>query len=208
MPALGDDDLAPVNDGAGMRGVTEVLRADPKVGVAAAAAAGVLFVVLPTEADATSLSESAGDLVAQAPPMSDGRPVLRLQPAAGQVTLLSPELARRAVTGGEPPTELGAAGIVPVEASPPAVAVRVSDGPEGRLLVIAAEEEPGWTATVDGHPVPIVRAWNHLVGVSMPTRAAEVRVEQPTALRSVLLLTQAAMVLFILLTAIPSRRPR
>jgi GT2 family glycosyltransferase len=208
MPAFGDDDLAPVNDGAGMRGVAEVLRADPKVGIASAAAAGVLFVVLPTEADATRLSESAGDLVASAPPLSDGRPVLRLQPAAGQVTLLSPELARRAETGGEPPTDLGAAGIVPVEAAPPAVAVRVSDGPAGRLLVIAAEEEPGWTATIDGQPAPIVRAWNHLVGVSLPTRAAEVRVEQPTALRSVLLLTQAAMVLFILLTAIPSRQPR
>jgi uncharacterized membrane protein YfhO len=84
----------------------------------------------------------------------------------------------------------------------------VSDGPSGRLLVIAAEEEPGWQATVDGRAVPVVRAWGHLVGVSVPTRAADVRVAQPTALRSVLLLTQAAMVLFVLLTAIPSRRSR
>lgn len=207
MPAFGDDDLAPVNDAVSMRTLTEALRSDPKVGVAQAAAAGVLFVVVPTREEAATLRESAGDLVAEAPPMSDGRPVLRLQPAAGQVTLLSPELARRAVTGGEPPTELGVGGIVPVDATPPLVAVRVSDGPSGRLLVIAAEEEPGWVATVDGQQVPIVRAWNHLVAVSLPTRAAEVQVEQPTALRSVLLLTQAAMVLFTALTAIPSRRP-
>lgn len=207
MPAFGDDDLAPVNDAVSVRTLTEVLRSDPQVGVAQAAAAGVLFVVVPTREEAATLRESAGDLVAEAPPTSDGRPVLRLQPAAGQVTLLSPELARRAVTGGEPPTELGVGGIVPVDATPPLVAVRVSDGPSGRLLVIAAEEEPGWTATVDGQQVPIVRAWNHLVAVSLPTRAAEVQVEQPTALRSVLLLTQAAMVLFTALTAIPSRRP-
>jgi len=51
-----------------------------------------------------------------------------------------------------------------------------------------------------------VRAWGHLVGVPLGTRAADVRVEQPTALRSVLLLVQAAMVLFVLLTAIPGRR--
>jgi uncharacterized membrane protein YfhO len=88
------------------------------------------------------------------------------------------------------------------------VAVRVSEGSAGRLLVVAAEEEPGWTATVDGRPVPVVRAWNHLVAVSLPMHAAEVRIEQPTALRSVLLLTQAAMVLFILLTAIPSRQQK
>jgi GT2 family glycosyltransferase len=208
MPAFGDDDLAPVNDAVSMRSLAEVLRSDPKAGVAQAAAAGVLFVVAPTREEAASLRESAGDLVSDAPPMSDGRPVLRLQPAAGSVTLLSPEQARRAVTGGEPPAELGVGGIVPVDAAPPSVAVRVSDGPDGRLLVIAAEEEPGWTATVDGRQVPIVRAWNHLVAVSLPTRAANVQVEQPTALRSVLLLTQAAMVLFIALTAIPSRRPQ
>jgi GT2 family glycosyltransferase len=207
MPVFGDDDLAPVNDAVSVRTLAEVLRSDPKAGVAQAVAAGVLFVVVPTRSEASLLAESAGDLVADAPPTSDGRPVLRLQPAAGQVTLLSPELARRAVTGGEPPSELGTGGIVPVEAAPPSVAVRVSDGPAGRLLVIAAEEEPGWVATVDGQRVPIVRAWNHLVAVSLPTRAAEVRVEQPTALRGVLLLTQAAMVLFIALTAIPSRRP-
>ncbi|MFL6126924.1 glycosyltransferase [Actinophytocola sp.] len=208
MPSFGDDDLAPVNDAVSMRSLAEVLRSDPKAGVAQAAAAGVLFVVVPSSSEAASLRESAGDLVVEAPPMSDGRPVLRLQPAAGSVTLLSPEQARRAVTGGEPPVELGAGGLVPVDAAPPSVAVRVSDGPDGRLLVITAEEEPGWTATVDGRPVPIVRAWNHLVAVSLPTRAANVQVEQPTALRSVLLLTQAAMVLFIALTAIPSRGPR
>jgi hypothetical protein len=206
MPAFGDDDLAPVNDAISTRTLVEMLRSDPKAGVAQAVAAGVLFVVVPTDEEAALLSEAAGDLVAEAPPTSDGHPVLRLQPAGGQVTLLSPELARRAVTGGPPPSELGTGGIVPVEATPPSVAVRVSDGPDGRLLVIAAEEEPGWIATIDGQQVPIVRAWNHLVAVSLPTRAAEVRVEQPTALRSVLLLTQGAMVLFIALTAIPSRR--
>jgi GT2 family glycosyltransferase len=206
MPEFGDDDLAPVNDAVSMRALADVLRSDPKAGVAQAASAGVLFVVVPTRAEAVSLRASAGDLVADAPPTSDGRPVLRLQPAGGAVTLLSPEQARRAVTGGEPSVELGTGGIVPVEAAPPSVAVRVSDGPSGRLLVIAAEEEPGWTATVDGQQVPIVRAWNHLVAVSLPTRAADVQVDQPTALRGVLLLTQAAMVLFIALTAIPSRR--
>ena len=142
----------------------------------------------------------------------EGPAVVRLQPC-GQATVRvigagGRPLAHRAVTGGEPPAELGTGGIVPVEASPPSVAVRVSDGPAGRLLVIAAEEEPGWVATIDGRQVPIVRAWNHLVAVSLPTRAAEVQVEQPTALRSVLLLTQAAMVLFTALTAIPSRTTR
>lgn len=208
---LGDDDFAPV-PGAVIRlaGQRDGLLADDaeraKAAVASAAAAGVAFVVMPDKPSGDRLRATAGDLVSDAPPMSDGRPVLRVQLAAGQVTLLSPELAKLALTGGAPPVKLGTAGIVPVEATPPAVAVRISDGPDGRLLVIAAEEEPGWVATVDGRQVPIVRAWGHLVGVQVSTRAAEVRVEQPTTLRAVLLLIQAAVVLFTLLTAVPGRR--
>lgn len=211
LPRLGDDDLAPVpgstaRSAALSAGLMSGERERARTAVAAATASGVIFVVLPDGAAADRLRDAAGDLVADAPATSDGRPVLRLQLAAGQATLLSPELARQAVIGGQPPTELGAGGIVPVEASPPAVAVRVSDGPAGRLLVIAAEEEPGWRATVDGRQVPVVRAWGHLVAVEVPTRAAEVRVVQSSALRGVLLLAQAAVVVFTLLTAIPGRR--
>ncbi|MCT2586239.1 glycosyltransferase [Actinophytocola gossypii] len=208
LPMFGDDALPPVDAGVSLaRLVAGFGDAEQvPVAVADAAAAGVLFVVAPDAGAGEVIADAAGDLVAGAPATEDGRPVLRLQPAAGQVTLLSPEQARRAITGSPPPTELGAPGIVPVDAWPPSVAVRVSDGPGGRLLVVAAEEEPGWRATVDGREVPVVRAWGHLVGVPLGTSAAEVRVEQPTALRGVLLLIQAAMALFVLLTAIPGRR--
>jgi hypothetical protein len=172
-----------------------------------AAANGVLFAVLPDRAAGDRLKAAVGDLVADAPATTDGRPVVRLQLSAGPALLLSPDLARAAVTGGRPPAQLDlGGGVVPVEAAPPNVALRVSDGAQGRLLVIAAEEEPGWHATVDGKQAPVVRAWGHLVAVVVPTRAADVRVEMPTALRSVLLLTQGAVVLFILLTSIPGRR--
>ena len=206
-----DDDLAPVPGAVvRLRGWREgLLSGDPertRTVVGSAAAVGVAFIVLPDSPAADRARVAAGDLLSAAPSTSDGRPVLRVQLAAGQVTLLSPELAGQALTGGAPPTKLGTAGIVPVEEDPPAVAVRTSDGPDGRLLVLAAEEEPGWLATVDGRQVPVVRAWGHLVGVQVPIRAAEIRVEQPTALRSVLLLIQAAVVLFTLLTAIPGRR--
>lgn len=210
-PRFGDDDYAPT-PAAPLRlaDLDRDLRAAdaPTVrsAVVRAAAGGVLFVVPPDRVAGQQLRRLAGELVADAPETSDGRPVLRLQPAAGSAALLSPELARAAVTGGEPPTRLDAGGVVPVDAAPPNVAVRVSDGPQGRLLVVAAEEEPGWQATVDGKQAAIVRAWGHLVAVVIPTREAEVRIEQPTALRSVLLLTQGAVVLFILLTAIPGRR--
>jgi GT2 family glycosyltransferase len=211
MPAYGDDDLVPVasaenrirrwdND---FRSPTAEVA---KPAVVSAAAAGVLFVVMPDQETSDRLRATAGDLVSPAGSTSDGRPTLRLQPAAGLAVLLAPELAKQAVTGGTPPTALGAGGIVPVDARPPDVAVRVSDGSEGRLLVVAAAEEPGWRAEVNGRQVPVVRAWGNLVGVAVPARAADVRIEYSSTLRAFLLLLQGAALLFTLLTAIPGRR--
>ncbi|WP_346129314.1 glycosyltransferase family 2 protein [Lentzea roselyniae] len=211
MPAFGDDDLVPtVSSPARLRRWNSALLdgADPavKVALAQAASSGVSFLVLPSEKDSARVRGAAGELVSVAPPASDGRPVLRLRLAADTGVLLAPDLARRARTGGEPPAELAAPGISPVNVSLPEVAVRVSAGGEGRVLVLAAEDEPGWTVTVDGQRVPVIRAWGHLVGVPLPSSAAEVRVEMSTTLRDFLLLAQAAAALFTFLTAIPTRR--
>ncbi|MDQ2587103.1 glycosyltransferase family 2 protein [Saccharothrix yanglingensis] len=213
LPAFGDDDLVPVATATTRlaRWSRDLTGGDPaaaRTALAQVAASGVAFVVVPDLAAARRLRDAAGDLVAVTPAMSDGRPVLRVQLAAGNAVLLSPELARRARTGGNPPVELGAPGTAPVEAAPPEVGVQVSEGPEGRLLVLAAEEEPGWRATVDGREVATVRAWGHLVGVTLPVTPSEVRVEVSTTLREILLLLQAAAALFTLLTAIPARPPR
>jgi GT2 family glycosyltransferase len=210
-PAFADDDISPAPGAAariadwdtGLR-ATDATRA--KNAVADAAIAGVLFVVAPDQPTARRLTSLAGNLVSRVPSASDGRPVLRLQPASGAATLISTALAKSAVTGGQPPTQLGVVGISPVDAAPPEIAVRVSEGAAGRLLVLAAEDEPGWQATVDGQPAPITTAWGHLVGVVVPLDGADVQIWQPTALRDVLLLVQAAVLLFAALTAIPSRR--
>ena len=139
-----------------------------------------------------------------AAPTSDGRGVLRLLPPAGQVILISPEQAKAAVTGGGAPGN--APGVAPVQAGLPDVRVRVSDGPTGRLLVLAAEQEAGWKASVGGKGVPIVPAWGHQVAVSVPPASSEVTVEFPGTERNLLLLAQLAAVLFTLLTAVPARR--
>ncbi|MBP2322858.1 GT2 family glycosyltransferase [Kibdelosporangium banguiense] len=211
MPAFGDDDLVAVASAESRirRWDNDLRSPTPEIAkpaVASAAAAGVLFVVMPDQATSDRLRTTAGDLVSPAGSTSDGRPTLRLQPAAGLAVLLAPELAKQAVTGGTPPTALGAGGIVPVDARPPDVAVRVSDGSEGRLLVIGAAEEPGWRAEVNGRQVPVVRAWGNLVGVAVPARSADVRIEYSSTLRAFLLLLQGAALLFTLLTAIPARR--
>ncbi|MFI5614781.1 glycosyltransferase [Amycolatopsis sp. NPDC051903] len=209
LARYGDDQLAPTPGTparlAGWR--TALLTGDAnavKSAVAAAAISGVEYVVLPPGSNAQALGQLAGDLVAGAAPMSDGRPVVRLLPKAGAVTLISPELAKAAVTGGGAP---GAApGVSPVDAQLPDVRVRASDGPTGRLLVLAAEQEAGWQASVNGKSVPIVPAWGHQVAVSIPAASSEVSLAFPGTERSLLLLVQLAAVLFTALTAVPSRR--
>ncbi|MFF5987763.1 glycosyltransferase [Prauserella flavalba] len=208
LPAYGDDALVPV------AGAPERLNAwqrellgGSREAVTSAAAAGVLFLVLPPGEEGARLRQAASDLLHDAPSTSDGRVVLRLTPASGQVTLVSPEQARRAVSGEPPSGELmTGSSVAEVEARLPDVRVRVSDGPDGRLLVLAAEQEAGWRATVNGEPVPIVPAWGHQVAVSVPPRQSEVTVEYSPALHNVLLLVQVAALLFTVLTAIPGRR--
>ncbi|WP_233599152.1 glycosyltransferase family 2 protein [Amycolatopsis sp. WAC 01375] len=209
LPFYGDDELAPTPGSADRLASwrRDLLQGSPdavKQAFAAALASGVSYVVLPSGADGGAFVGLARDLVAPATPTSDGRPVLRLLPAGGQVALISPELAQAAVTGKGAP---GASpGVAPVQAGLPDVRVRVSEGPTGRLLVLAAEFEAGWQASVDGKAVPIVRAWGHQVAVSVPPTPSEVVVEHQGTTRNLLLLAQVAAVLFTLLTAVPTRR--
>ncbi|WP_191304738.1 glycosyltransferase family 2 protein [Lentzea cavernae] len=211
MPAFGDDDLVPTASSPARlrRWNSSLLEGAPpavKMTLAQAAASGVSFVVLPSDEIAGKVRAAAGELVSDAPRATDGRPVLRMRLTADTGVLLAPDLARRARTGGEPPDSVSADGVAPVNVTLPEVAVKVSPGGEGRVLVLAAEDEPGWQVSVDGVRVPVVRAWGHLVGAPLPSGGAEVRVSMSTTLRDFLLLGQAAALLFTLLTAVPTRR--
>ncbi|WP_245572454.1 glycosyltransferase family 2 protein [Actinokineospora enzanensis] len=210
-PRFGDDDLPPTPSAIPRLAALErdlrsndVNRVHTAIG--RAAATGVLYLVWPNDPSADVFRDRAGPLVTVGPRTSDDRPVFRLEVPSGSAYLLSPDLARQALTGTTPPVAASATGVVGVDAAAPLVAARVSDGPDGRLLVVAAEEEPGWEATVDGRPAPIVRAWGAAVAVGVPTRTAQVRIEQPSGLRAGLLLIQAAVVLFTVLTCVPGRR--
>ena len=169
--------------------------------LSAAAASGALFVVLPQGQPAAPIVALAPDLTVAVQPTKDGRAVLRLLQPSGQVVLVPPGVAKQAVTTSAPATTTG---ITPVDAGLPDVHVRVSEGVAGRLLVLSAELEAGWQATVDGKPTPMVPAWGHQVAVALPTTQSEVIVEHPSTLRDVLLLVQVAAVLFAVLTSIPS----
>ncbi|CAM3025106.1 YfhO family protein [Saccharomonospora xinjiangensis] len=190
----------------------QLLTGEPEAvtsAVTSAAASGVLYVVLPHGDDGRALSAAAKDLVELAPRTADGRVVVRLTPEVGAVTLISSEQARRSVSGLTPDAGLlTAPASVAVAAVPPEVGVRVSEGPEGRLLVLSAAYEPGWRATVDGAAAPIVLAWGGQVAVAVPPEQAEVRVWFDGDRHDLLLLGQLAAVLFTVLTALPSLRRR
>src|SRR5690606_32741301 len=163
-------------------------------------------VALPAGVPADRVLAAAGEVATPAPALADGRQLIRLRPPSGPVTLIAPEVTKLAVSGEPPTGDIEGEGVAVVETSPPDVRVRVSDGPAGRLLVLAATHEAGWQATVDGRQRPIVRAWGHQVAVEVPTRSAEVEVSHDDTVREILLLAQIGAVLFTLLTAIPSRR--
>ncbi|MGH3775544.1 MAG: hypothetical protein ACRDRR_07370 [Pseudonocardiaceae bacterium] len=207
---FGDDDIAPLRaTGARLERVAAALRAgkpgETSAAIANVAATGVQFVVLPTAAQGARVLAAAGPLARAAPPTADGRPVLRVTRPVPGAELLGPALAAQARTGASPPIEPGVSGVL-APAAPPRVGVRVAPGAEGRLLVIAANDEPDWRASVNGRPVPVVRGWGHQVAVPVQGGAAEVRVDRSDGTRHALLLAESAVLLLVAGTAVPSRR--
>ncbi|MGH3796146.1 MAG: hypothetical protein ACRDSP_14790 [Pseudonocardiaceae bacterium] len=209
---FGDDDIAPLSaTSARLERVAAALRdgtaGETPAAIANVAATGVQFIVLPTaEQGARALAE-AGPLASAAPPTADGRPVLRVTRPIPGAELLGPALAEQARSGAAPPIEKGVTGVL-VDGRPPLLGVRVAPGAEGRLLVIAANDEPGWRVSVDGKPVPVVRGWGHQVAVPVAAASAEVRVDRSEISRTALLLGEVAVVLLVVGTALPAWRRR
>ncbi|PVZ14906.1 GT2 family glycosyltransferase [Actinomycetospora cinnamomea] len=208
LPRYGDDDHAPVGAAPArlQRDVRALLSGDPatvQAGVAELATAGTGAVVLPDAATARAVRAAAGPLLADAPPVSDGRPVVRVALPVASAVLLEPPISDDATEARAAPRR--AAGITPVPSDLPTVAARVSPGADRRLLVVAAELESGWSATVGGAPAPIVPAWGHLVGVTVGPEGGPVVVDRDSTTRLLLLLLQLALVLFTAISALPSR---
>ncbi len=207
---FGDDDIAPLRaTGSRLERVAAALRAgqpgETPAAIADVAATGVQFVVLPTAAQGARVLAAAGPLARPAPRTVDGRPVLRVVRPVPGAELLGPALAEQARSGAAPPIEPGVSGVL-VPAQPPRVAVRVAPGAEGRLLVVAANDEPGWQASVDGRPVPVARGWGHQVAIPVRGTSAEVRVVRSDVTRTAFLLIEGALFLLVAGTALPSRR--
>ncbi|MGH3874400.1 MAG: hypothetical protein ACRDSR_23350 [Pseudonocardiaceae bacterium] len=207
---FGDDDIAPLRaTGARLERVAAALLAgqpgETSAAIANVAASGVQFVVLPTAAQGARALAAAGPLARPAPPTADGRPVMRVTRPVPGAELLGPALAAQARTGASPPIEPGVSGVL-APATSPRVAVRAAPGADGRLLVVAANDEPGWRATVNGRGVAVVRGWGHQVAVPVQGSAAEVRVDRSDRTRNALLLAESAVLLLVAGTAVPSRR--
>lgn len=207
---FGDDDIAPLRaTGSRLERVAAALRGgqpgETSAAIADVAATGVQFVVLPTAAQGARALAAAGPLARPAPRTADGRPVLRVVRPVPGAELLGPALAEQARSGAAPPIEPGVSGVL-APAQPPRVAVRVAPGAEGRLLVVAANDEPGWQASVDGRSVPVARGWGHQVAIPVQGTSAEVRVVRSDVARTSLLLIEGTLFLLVVGTALPSRR--
>jgi hypothetical protein len=207
---FGDDDIAPLRaTGVRLERVAAALRGgqpgETPAAIADVAASGVQFVVLPTAEQGARALTAAGPLAQPAPPTADGRPVLRVVRPVPGAELLGPALAGQARTGAAPPIEPGVSGVL-APTQPPQVAVQVAPGADGRLLVVAANDEPGWKASVNGRPVSVVRGWGHHVAVPVQGTPAEVRVTRSDVTRTTLLLIQGTLLLLVVGTAVPSWR--
>ncbi|WP_052428350.1 glycosyltransferase [Actinopolyspora erythraea] len=174
-------------------------------GVAGAASRGAGRIVVPGASRSARFAESAGETVAVAGESRHGGKVFRVRLPHTPVTLLGPALARNAREDVSPRPRARPIGI---STRLPHVTIRVSRGGPGRVLLLAAQREPGWWARIDGESVGLATGWGEQVAVPLPETASQVRIGFTAVPRTSLLALQAAAILFTLIGAFPGRGRR
>ncbi|WP_445401569.1 glycosyltransferase family 2 protein [Streptomyces sp. LE64] len=95
----------------------------------------------------------------------------------------------------------------PVAAGPVEIHTELRPGPEGRVLRLADSAAPGWTATLDGEPLTAVTVDGWAQGFRLPASGGRLDVTYATPLtHTAWQWTQAALVLVLVVLALPGRR--
>ena len=141
-----------------------------------------------------------------------GGPVLLWQVvgSASRLSLLPPALAVTATSGVRAATR-PALRLQPPVALPPLTAgsrERLPAGEPGRLLVLAEAVDGGWSATVDGRPLPRRTAWGWAQAFVVPPTGGQLVVSRSQAARRSELGLQLVLVLVVLVLAAPGAARR
>ncbi|WPO73390.1 glycosyltransferase family 2 protein [Streptomyces sp. KN37] len=95
----------------------------------------------------------------------------------------------------------------PVAAGPVELHTKIPSGEEGRVLRLADSAAPGWTATLDGRPLPRTTLDGWAQGFELPTTGGrlDVTFEAPVS-HTAWLWTQGALAVVLVVLALPGRR--
>ncbi|MFD5553005.1 glycosyltransferase [Streptomyces sp. NPDC127068] len=95
----------------------------------------------------------------------------------------------------------------PVAAGPVEVHTDLRPGPEGRVLRLADTAAPGWTATLDGEPLPRVTVDGWAQGFTLPTSGGRLDITYDAPLtHTAWVWAQGALALVLVVLALPGRR--
>ncbi|WP_069816276.1 glycosyltransferase [Streptomyces sp. TP-A0874] len=126
----------------------------------------------------------------------DGSALWRLDRRVSRVTVVPPE--EKSGTTEEP---------VAVAAGPVEVHTEVPDGPEGRVLRLADQADPGWQATLDGKPLTATTVDGWAQGFALPAGGGRLDVTyQAPFTHTLWLWGQGLLALVVLVLALPGRR--
>jgi len=119
-------------------------------------------------------------------------------------TALAPAPAVAGTGRGPSRADLSAAPPLPLQSGDDGVDVRVQAGEPGRLLVLAQATDPGWRASLDGHPLSPRRAWGWAQGFALPAGGGRLLVTHESRAHDLLLAGQALALLVVLVLAAPT----
>jgi GT2 family glycosyltransferase len=136
---------------------------------------------------------------------TDDAVVFRADAPAGGLVVLDPATATRVAAGEGLPAQTGPR---PLPTSTDGTTTRLPAGPDRRLLVLAEPADEGWHASVDGRALEPVRAYGWAQAWWLPTGSGRLVVERVGDHRGRWLAVELAIVILLVLAALPGRRGR
>ncbi|HET6817178.1 MAG TPA: glycosyltransferase family 2 protein [Mycobacteriales bacterium] len=135
---------------------------------------------------------------------ASGVVVRRAAVPAGELVVLSPNVAEAVRAGGPLP---GDAVPAPLPAGAGRARTRLPAGPAGRLLVLAEPADSRWRATLDGRRLPRATAYGWAQAWRLPAGGGHLTVSRSSDGRSWWLVGELVVLVLLLLSARPVRRP-
>ena len=203
-PILGDADVAPRPGSVAAARLSDAVRdllAQRPGAAGELAPFAITYIVVP-DASVARVQAALGRASTLTVIPASGATVWRAGLPTGELMLLSPEAATRAL---DPATTVAPLGQV-LPAKPGSATVQIPPGPPGRIVVLAETTSKRWRASVNGQSLTPRTAYGWAQAFVVPASGGDLQLDRPAGGRDALLWLQLVVLVAALVAIVPVQR--